>query len=53
MNAEKVAEQLFGGQVKAEWVRRHVPGKRTMGHRTVFWWEFDVIGWIDSNKEDA
>ena len=53
MNAEKVAEQLFGGQVKAEWVRRHVPGKMTTGHRTVFWWEFEVISWIDSNKDDA
>ena len=51
MNAEKVAEQLFGGHVKAEWVRRHVPGKMTTGHRTVFWWEYGVISWLDSRKE--
>ena len=51
MDAREVAGQLFGGHVKAEWVRRHVPGKMTTGHRTVFWWEYEVISWIDSNKE--
>ena len=51
MDAREVAGQLFGGHIKAEWVRRHVPGKMTAGHRTVFWWEFEVISWIDSNKE--
>ncbi len=51
MDAREVAGQLFGGHVKAEWVRRQVPGKMTTGHRTVFWWEFEVISWIDSNKE--
>ena len=51
MDAKDIAEQLFGGHVKAEWVRRYVPGKMTMGHRTVFWWEDEVIAWIDSTKD--
>ena len=53
MNAEDIAGQLFGGQVTPEWVRRKVPGKMAMGHRTVFWWESEVISWIDSKKEDV
>ncbi len=53
MNAEDIAGKLLGGHVKACWVRRHVPGKMTMGHRTVFWWEFEVIEWINSTKEGA
>ncbi len=53
MNAYHVAEQVYGGQVGADWVRRNVPGKITMGHRTVLWWEFEVIEWIDSNKEEG
>ena len=53
MDAKDIAGQLFRGRVKAEWVRRHVPGKMTTGHRTVFWWEYEVISWLDSRKEGA
>ena len=28
------------------WVRRTVPGKITLGHRTVLWRERDVLHWI-------
>ena len=51
MNAADIVSDLYRGRVKACWVRRHVPGKMTMGHRTVFWWEYEVIQWIDSTKE--
>ena len=51
MDAKDIAGQLFGGRRTACWVRRHVPGKMTQGHRTVFWWEYEVIAWIDSTKE--
>ncbi len=53
MNAYHVAEQVYGGARGPKWVLRNVPGKMTMGHRTVMWWEYDVIAWIDSKKDDA
>ncbi len=53
MNAEDIAGQLLGGSRSPCWVRRNVPGKMTMGHRTVFWWEYEVISWIDSTREGA
>ena len=51
MNAEDVAGPIYGGRVTACWVRRHVPGKMNMGHRTKFWWEYEVIEWINSTKD--
>ena len=50
MNAEDIAGQLLGGHVKADWVRRHVPGKMDLGHRTKMWWESEVIEWINSTR---
>lgn len=52
LTAKEVAA-LIGG-VTPDWVRKRVPGKRDLGHRTKRWYERDVLGWIDSTgqKED-
>ena len=51
MNAEDIAGKLLGGSRSPCWVRRNVPGKMDLGHRTKMWWEYDVIEWIDSTKD--
>ncbi len=52
LTARQVTTKVFEGSVSAEWVRRNVPGKITLGHSTVRWYENDVRAWIDSRKED-
>ncbi len=32
----------------SSWVRRNVPHKVRLGHRTVGWFEDDVRAWLDS-----
>ena len=32
----------------AEWCRKNIPHKLTLGPSTVRWWERDVTEWIDS-----
>lgn len=39
---------MIGG-VSAAWVRRRVPGKITLGQRTVRWYDHDVRNWIDGH----
>ncbi len=51
LDAQQVAD-LIGG-VKASWVRRNMPGKLNLGHSTKRWWEADVLGWIQSRREDS
>jgi hypothetical protein len=51
LNAKQIAEELFCGHVSPEWVRRNVPGKITLGHSTVVWYEFDVHDFIHNLKE--
>ena len=41
------------GGVSPAWVRRNVPGKLTLGHSTVRWWEADVRAWLDSLRPEA
>ena len=53
MDAKDIASDVYRGRVTACWVRRHVPGKMTQGHRTVIWWQYEVLQWIDSTKEGA
>lgn len=53
MNAYDIAGQIYGGHVSADWVLRKVPGKMDMGHRTKMWWEFEVVEWINSTKDDS
>lgn len=46
ISAQQIAERFFSGNVSAEWVRTHVPGKRKYGHRTVLWAEAEVRAWV-------
>ena len=51
LTAEQVAAQIGG--VSAAWVRRSVPGKLALGHRTVRWYELDVRLWIAGRRGAA
>ena len=46
LSAAQIAAEVFGGNVTAEWVRDHLPGKRKYGHRTVLWAEHEVRAWV-------
>jgi len=48
LTAEQVAARLGG--VSPAWVRRAVPGKLALGHRTVRWYEGDVLRWIATRQ---
>lgn len=43
---------LIGG-VSPAWVRRMVPGKITLGQRTVRWYEGEVRGWLEAHRQDG
>lgn len=51
MNARQIADEILGGHVSPEWVRRNVPGKITLGHSTVMWHEDEVWEWVNSRRE--
>ena len=42
--------ELVGG-VSEAWVRKYVPHKIPLGHRTVRWYEADVRAWLESRRE--
>lgn len=44
----EVAE-LVGG-VSEAWVRKYVPHRVALGHRTVRWYEADVRAWLESRR---
>ena len=46
LNASEVVE-LLRGEVSEDWVRRNVPGKVRLGHRTVLWRARDVLTWLE------
>jgi predicted DNA-binding transcriptional regulator AlpA len=48
LTAAQVAEILG---LRPDWVKRNVPGKVTLGHSTVRWFELDVIAWLNSKRE--
>jgi hypothetical protein len=48
MNAAQIATELYHGQVDPKWVLANVPHKMKFGHRTVLWYEQDVIAFIES-----
>jgi len=37
----------------AAWCRRNVPGKVKLGHRTVRWYERDVMAWIAHRADSS
>jgi len=39
--------------VAPSWVRRHCPGKVTLGHSTVRFWEADVLAWLESRRASS
>lgn len=43
MNASEIAEEFFGGTRSPQWVRRNIPGKKTLGHSTVRWFREDIV----------
>lgn len=51
LTAEQVAAEIFAGAVTAAWVKRYFrPGRDKIGHRTVIFWEAEVLRWRDSHK---
>lgn len=50
LTADEVARKLLKGQVKAAWVKKHVPYVVRLGHRTLFWYEHDVLRWIAQRR---
>ena len=50
-----VRREIFRDGVSEWWVRRNVaPDKKIrLGHSTIAWWEYDVLQWIDNQKEAA
>jgi len=48
MEAQDIAAEIFRGKRSAEWVRRNLPNKITLGHSTVMWYEADVWDYIHS-----
>lgn len=51
MTAEQVAE--FIGAVSTAWVRRYVPGKLVLGHRTVRWYRDEVERWLATTRQST
>jgi predicted DNA-binding transcriptional regulator AlpA len=49
LTAQQVAD-LIGG-VSPSWVRRKVPNKVTMGHSTVRWFKYDVLKWLEGQRD--
>jgi predicted DNA-binding transcriptional regulator AlpA len=50
LDAHQVAESIGG--VSADWVRRNVPGKISLGHSTKRWYEAELRRWIESRRVD-
>jgi len=42
--------ELVGG-VSEAWVRKYVPHRVALGHRTVRWYKGDVRAWLESRRE--
>ena len=49
LTAQQVADRIGGG-VSESWVRQNVPHKLILGHRTVRWFEGDVLGWLELRR---
>ena len=49
ITAAEVVNKMGGG-VKESWVRKNVPHKVVLGHRTVLWYEKDVDEWLESKR---
>jgi hypothetical protein len=50
MDAEAVAAELFAGTVTETWVRRNVPGRVKLSHRTLRWFRDDVVRWLEERR---
>jgi len=53
LTADEVALDLFCGQRTGQWVRETISFGNRAGHRTVLWYELDVINWIDARANDT
>jgi hypothetical protein len=53
MTPEEVAAEMFHGKVSARWVRDNVRPKVRLGPRSVAFYEFDVVSWIESRRVAA
>jgi hypothetical protein len=53
MDAETVARDVLQGAHSAQWVKRYVPHKIRLGHRTVRWYEDDVRRYIEELRGRA
>ena len=47
VTASEIARRI---SKSSEWVRRNVPGKIRLGHRTVRWPEDEVEEWIENGR---
>lgn len=50
MDAQQVATELMAGTVTETWVRRNLPGKVKLSHRTVRWFRDDVVRWLETRR---
>jgi len=50
MDAQAVATELFDGTVSETWVRKNVPGRVKLSHRTVRWFRDDVVRWLEQRR---
>jgi hypothetical protein len=53
MTAKMIVEEFFHGEVSESWVRRNVPGKLDLGHRTKLWYSTDVQVWLESKRKEV
>lgn len=51
LDAREVSRDVLRGKRSASWVRRNVPGKIRLGHSTVVWYEYDVLRWMEAQRE--
>lgn len=49
LTAQQIATEIFNMPSRERWVRQTVaPAKKIrLGHSSVFWWEQDVLDWIN------
>lgn len=53
MTAVEISHEIFRGKKSPEWVRKNVPGKITLGHSSVMWYEDDVWAFIESCRTEG
>lgn len=50
LTAEQVAAELLPDGSKPRYVRDHIYPRVVLGRRTVFWYERDVLDWLERQR---